>query len=211
MIFSLEIPELQGPQAFPGQLLNVFLGPQCSNYAGQAMLTSFVRFVEAAQMQYHVGSAAAQRFVDESQNLYSFFDASSAFEACIGYMHRAIRCMKAIRSQKEVAVASLALFPKRPAFMADDVQKQLRNVRDAIQHNYEKVFDGSIPQGTPFMLTLAGTEVLTPTADNARQTTKTWNGVEIGEHRISFADISAWLNQMAFAAEAIVTYRPADS
>ena len=78
MIFALNIPKLQAPYAFPGQLLNVFIGPQCPNYAGQAMLTSFVRFVEAARAQYQIGSEAAKKFVNKSQNFYSFFDASSA-------------------------------------------------------------------------------------------------------------------------------------
>jgi hypothetical protein len=172
------------------------------------MLTSFVRFVEAGRAQYRVGRSATQKFVSANQNLYGFVDASTAFETCVGYMHRAIRCMSAILTKSDVAAASRALFPAEPSFMAAAANK-VKNVRDAVQHSYEQVFNGTIPVGTPFMLALAGTEVDTPTTDNPQQTTKTWDGIEIGSHGISFAEMAVWLDQMAEAAEAIVAYRPA--
>ena len=195
VIFALDIPELTGPGAFPGQFVNALLGPQCPSHAGQAMLTSFVRFVEASRAQYRGGRSAAQTFVRENQNLYGFIDASTAFETCNGYMHRAIRCMRAIRSKADVAVAARALFPQRPPFMENAVQNSVRNVRDAVQHSYDRVFSGSVPTGTPFMLALAGTEVPTPTVDNPQQTTMTWDRIEIGIHWVSFADMALWLNQ----------------
>lgn len=205
---ALDIPELTGPRAFPGQFVNALVGPQCPSPAGQAMLTSFVRFVEAARAQYRVGGAAAQTFVSENQNLYGFVDASTAFETCNGYMHRAIRCMRAIRSKPAVSVVANALFPTSPPFMANAVQNSVRNVRDAVQHSYDKVFDGSIVEGTPFMLGLVGTEVSTPTADNPNQTTLTYDGIHIGSQRIHFVNMAVWLDQMAEAAESIVAYHP---
>lgn len=206
MIFALEIPDLQGPVAFPGQFVNALMGPQIKNYAGQAMLTSFVRFVEAARAQYRAGQAAATTF-SGSQNLYGFFDASSAFEACINYMHRAIRCMEVIRKKPEVAEVRESLFVERPPFMVGAVINPIRLVRDAVQHSYERVFRGDVSEGMPFMLVLAGTELPTPAADNSAQTTKTWDRVEIGPFAVRFIDLSSWLDEMARAAESIVNYR----
>lgn len=207
MIFALDIPEPTGPQTFPGIITAALIGNQYPNYQSHAMLISFVRFVEAAHVQYRLGREGAQKWVAAHGSVRSFLDASSAFETCLVSMHRAVRCMRAIRSRAEVSTVAQALFPTRPTFMVGSIQNRLSKVRNAIQHNDEMVFTGQIPAQTAFMLTLAGTDVPTPMPGQPDQTTKTWDSVEIATHRISFTEICGWLEEMSAAAEAISAYQ----
>lgn len=213
MIFADDIPDLTAHQhGFPGHWIRtVFMGSAVGEtYEGRALLSTFVRSVEAALSYYQSGRNDAFAFTRRKDPtkvpFYEFLRASTSFENCIGHMHIAIRCMQKIRSKPVVPREIKDLFSAKPGFMHGSVQNTVRNVRDAVQHGYDKVMDGTISEGSAFTLSLSGIE--TPHPGQSGQTLKTWDRVEVGSHHIRFEDLARWLEEMGDCAERLAAYSP---
>jgi hypothetical protein len=205
----VEIPEItKYANGFPSHWLNItFLGNRPDDYRSLAIVTSFVRLVEGSLVHYHLARDHVFNLwnTHTSLALGSHNLSATYFEDCINSMHRAVLCMKRIRSYPEVPADLKSLFPAKPGFTEDAAANRLRNIRDAIQHMDDNVVKGRIPERTPFMLTATGIE--SPIPDEPNQTLKVIDRLIIGDKAVLFADLAKWLIEMGECADVISKYR----
>ena len=116
MLFKLNLPELsEYPDGFPDYWLNIQLrnNPSTVSYKGRAVITTYVRLVEAAMTEYSEGQSLElhKAWNEDGMGLRDNIRACAYFEACLSNMHRAVRFMIGIRSSRDVPRALKDLFP----------------------------------------------------------------------------------------------------
>lgn len=212
MIVKIEIPELTlYPNGFPlywGS--SIFLtGNRARDYQVTAILSTYIRLVEAAFIQYK----EARRLILKVWSNHSAIEIGAAnhsatnFENCITSMHRSVLCMQKIRGIRAVPDDIKALFPKRPVFAIDTVANRLRDIRNTIQHLDDQVLNGTIPSGAPFTFLATGPESPVLESDQPGQTLKVIDRLAIGSNELLFSDIFNWLKEMGDCAEKISQHR----
>jgi len=214
MIVTIAIPELTlYPDGFPSHWLHIisvgFLGNRLDAYKIHAIITTYVRLVEGAYVHYKNARQHVQAFwnTHDSIAIGSSNLSATYFEDCINSMHRAVLCMKRIRSYPEVPAGLKNLFPKKPQFTTDAVANRIRGIRDAIQHMDELVLKETIPENTPFMLIANGPETPVLDSDQLNQTLKVIDRLTIGSDEVLFAELVTWLHEMGECAEVISKYK----
>jgi hypothetical protein len=211
MIVEIAIPELTlYPDGFPFHWLNiVFLGNRHDDKKIHAISTTYVRLVEGAYVHYKNARQCVQAYWNNHTSVAFVSHNLSAtyFEDCINSMHRAVLCMKRIRSYSEVPADLKNLFPKKPHFTTDAVADRIRRIRDTIQHMDERVMKENIPENTPFMLMANGPEKPVLDSDQPNQTRKVIDRLIIGSDEMLFADLVMWLHEMGECAEVISKYK----
>ncbi len=210
MIVETAMPELTlYPNGFPSHWLNIlFLGNRPDAFKIHAIVTTYVRLVELAYVHYKHARQQVEAFWNHHGSLMigSHNLGATYFEDCINSMHRAVLCMRRIRSFPEVPADLKAIFPDRPTFTTDAVADRIRGIRDAIQHMDERVLKGIIPESTPFMLTASGPEAPFPDSSQPNQTLKVIDRLIIGDREVLFSELIAWLHEMGECAERISKY-----
>ncbi len=208
MIVRTEIPELTVyPDGFPRYWFNLtFTNNRADDYRVNAIVTTYVRLVEAAHTQYREARRLIMGVWDRSLGLYEINHAATQIENCITSMHRAILCMERIRGNANVPVEIKALIPERPGFSTNIVANRLKIIRNTIQHLDDKVLKGIVPQGTPFTFNATGPETAVPDSDQPGQTLKIIDRLVIGKYELPFSDLFNWLVEMGECAEKISRY-----
>jgi hypothetical protein len=211
MKVSIEIPDITDfPNGFPGYWLNnIFKGSISLSYSTNALVTTYIRLVEAALTEYRLGQVRLREFwnTHDSLNLGAIHKSIAHFEACLTDMHRAIRCFNRLRKNRNVPQEfRIFLSLDKLTFVADNVTDRLKNMRDAIHHIEEKVFDGTILDGSSFTLRPDGPE--TPISDEPGQSLKLIDRLTIGDMEITFSELAKWLVEMGHQAEKISGYKP---
>ena len=168
MIFAEEIPALEAfPNGFPGFWLGaVFIGYANDSYEGRALLSNFVRHVEAAYRHYREGRRQALEFIHRDAShlpIYEFMNASTDFEECLDHVYRAMQCMQGIIRSQLVPQRIRDLFANKPAFSTKSNLTDVSDLRDCAQHTYDKIRKGELKAGGPFVLAMDGREE--PVAD----------------------------------------------
>ncbi len=152
MIVNIEIPELEErPDGFPAYWLqSFFIGTVSNNFQIYALANTYIRLVEASAVEYRLGRAKVEEFwnTHDSFNLTAMHRCIAHFDACVLDVHRALRCYIRLRKHKELSQSFIAMLTEdRPAFIADQVTKKVREVRNEIHHLEEKVMNGRIQRG----------------------------------------------------------------
>ena len=211
MIFAENIPPLDVfPNGFPGFWLgSVFIGYANDSYEGRALLSNYVRHVEAAFRHYRRGRAEALQFIQRDAShlpIYEFMNASTDFEECIDHVYRAMQCMQGIIRSQSVPQPLRDLFSSKPAFVARANMTMVSDLRDSAQHTYDKIRRGKLQAGGPFVLAMDGREEPISDPSNPNQILKTWDRLSIGTYSITFDQVVEWLTEMGNCAERITSY-----
>ncbi|HPF59719.1 MAG TPA: hypothetical protein P5149_03745 [Candidatus Competibacteraceae bacterium] len=210
MYISIEVPEIcEYPQGFPKYWLkSMFIGTVSQNYQVNALVGTYIRLVEAALVEYQLGTSMLQKFwgTHTSINLRAMYRSISHFESCLLDMHRAINCYRRLRRHKDQHPLCLALNIEKPSFAADPVADQLRLIRNEIYHLDEAVIDGRVQEGQPFALKPDGPE--TPHPIELNQTIKSIDRLIIGQRELLFSSLAEWLTEMGRYAEKIADFGP---
>jgi len=185
-----------------------FVGSPSQSQQVNALASTYMRLVEAAIVEYGMGSVALRQFWAESASMHlsAMHRSISHFETCISDMHRSISAYRRLRNHVARDELSVYLAAHKPTFVSDKVAFQVRNMRDAIHHLEEKVIKGEVADGQPIALKPEGPEVPHPTEPN--QTIKTFDRLAIGPYELTFSNIAAWLYEMAVVADSIAQYDP---
>ena len=179
-----------------------FVGSPSQNHQVNVLASTYMRLVEAATVEYGLGSAALRQFWSKpSLGLRVMHRSISHFESCISDMHRAISAYRHLRNHRARDSLSVYLTDQKPAFISDKIAFQIRNMRDAIHHLEDKVMKGEVTEGQSIALKPDGAEVAHPT--ESCQTIKTFDRLVIGPHELTFSDIAAWLQEMLTVAARI--------
>lgn len=183
-----------------------FVGSPSQNHQVNALASTYMRLVEAATVEYGLGSAALRQVWSghSSLGLAAMHRSISHFESCISDMHRAISAYRHLRNHKVRDSLSVYLSDQKPAFVSDKIAFPIRNMRDAIHHLEDKVIKGEVAEGQSIALRPDGAEVPHPT--EAGQTIKTFDRLVIGPHELTFSNIAAWLHEMSSVAARIAQY-----
>ena len=210
MLVDFNLPEVLEPdEAISTYLVRYyFVGSPSQNHQVNALASTYMRLVEAAIVEYRLGSAALQQVWSNhsSLGLRAMHRSISHFESCISDMHRAIAAYRRLRSHPDRDPLSVYLADQKPAFISDKIAFQIRDMRDAVHHLEEKVVKGEVAEGQPIALKPEGPEVAHPT--ESHQTIKTFDRLEIGPHDLTFSDISNWLSEMSTVATRIAQFDP---
>lgn len=206
MILDLKIPEAPAEGKFlPGFWINLtLLGNGPEDYRARALVSSFIRLVEAANSQYVQGKLHVERFwsTHDSIALSSLTLGGSYFENCVNSLHRAAGCAERVRTGPFVPQQVRNIFKPCPLFLRPATLDPMNELRNTIQHMRDAVLSGEIPAGTPFMLTPGGSE--TPVeGDEPGQTLKTIDRLEIGALSVKFSSLHSWLQSAGRIAEKI--------
>jgi hypothetical protein len=209
MYVSIEVPEIEEyPNGFPLHWLKVlFIGSVSSSFQIRTLVTTYIRLVEAALVEYRLGQSKLKEYwgTHASINWGAIQRAISHFESCLSNMHRAINCFTRLRRHRELPDdLRLALNEERPRFVAAQISDQLRAIRNDIHHLEELVMDGRLQEGQAFTLMPDGPETPHPTEPN--QTIKTIDRLVIAQHELQFSNLATWLIEMGRFAEKIVAY-----
>ncbi len=202
-----DINEFQN--GFPGYWLQkLFINPISATCQISSLITTFVRLVEAALVEYRLGAQNLKEYFNtrSSINLGAMNRSVSHYESCLSDMHRATKCFTRLRRNKDLPDdLRRVLSEQRPRFVADYVFERIRSFRNEIHHTEEHLMDGRIPQGQPFAVMPDGPVVPHPT--EANQTIKTIDRLVIGQLELKFSDLAVWLGEMGRFAEKISTYQ----
>jgi len=208
MYMSIEIPEIDDyPKGFPAfWLKTLFVGTVSQNYQVNALASTYVRLVEAALIEYGLGSSKLREFWDthDSFNLGAMHRCISHFESCLSDMQRAINCYRRLRRNRNQDPLSVALNTEKAGFVTDAVADQVRNMRNEIHHLDENLIEGRLQQGQWIALRLDGPERPHPT--EAQQTIKSIDRLAIAGRELLFSDLSTWLTEMAHVADKIANF-----
>ncbi len=208
MRIELGLPDLaEFPKGFPDYWLNItFTNNQPIPYKVRAIITTYVRLVEAAIIEYRQARSLMHSVWNDSLStrLGDHHRAAANFEACITNMHRAVRFMIQIRHRTDIPTELKKRIPQKPQFTEYRISNRIRNVRDAIHHLDEKIIEGSLSDNAPFALQATGPE--TPIPEEPGQTLKSIDRLKIGRLEIKFVELHKWLVEMGHCAEHISQY-----
>jgi hypothetical protein len=208
MYMSIEVPEIaEYAKGFPAfWVKTLFVGTVSQNFQVNALASTYVRLVEAALVEYRLGSSKLKEFWDthESLNLSAMHRCIAHFESCLSDMLRAINCYRRLRRNKDQDPLSLALNAERATFAADAVADQVRNMRNEIHHLDEKLIEGRLQEGQWIALRPDGPERPHPT--EAQQTIKSIDRLAIAGRELLFSDLATWLKEMGYVADKIANF-----
>lgn len=209
MKIALNIPDVdQFGRGFDEYWLRLMLGSFSDSYATNALTANYLRLVEAALQEYRLAKVEVNEFWSrhDSIPLGAMHRAIAHYESCIVDMHRAILCFKRLRKSPSVPLDLRSILQnENRTLRTDTTNKLLKDIRDAIQHLEEKVLNGDIPAGTPFMLNPTGPE--TPIPAEPSQTLKTIDRLTIGNLEVEFEQLARWLAELGSCARTISRYR----
>ena len=209
MYVQIDLPEVPVPAAIANYWLNYFFTASPSqNYQVNALASTFMRLVEAAIVEYRMGSAALREVWNNhtSLGLGAMHRSIAHFESCLSDMHRATNAYRRLRRHRAKDPLSLFLSEEKPAFATDSIAQHLRLMRDGIHHLEEMVVEGRIAEGQPIALKPDGPEVPHPT--EAGQTVKTFDRLVIGDRVVAFQSIATWLGEMSAIAARVSQFDP---
>lgn len=212
MHVEFDIPEInEYPKGFPGYWLKtLFIQSPSERYQINALTSTYVRLIEAAMVEYRLGSEKLKEFWKthdhDSLNLGAMHRSVSHFEACVSNMYRATNCFRRLRRDREQDPLSLHLNKEKPNFATDSVSRRFKSIRNEVHHLEEMVMDGRIADGQSFALSPNGPEVPHPTEEN--QTIKTIDRLVIGDNEVLFRELASWLLEMAAYADKIAEFLP---
>jgi len=205
---SIEVPEIaEYPNGFPTfWVKTLFVGTVSPNFQVNALAATYVRLVEAALVEYKLGSSKLKEFWDthDSLNLSAMHRCIAHFESCLSDMFRAINCYRRLRRHKGQDPLSLALNAERATFAGDPVADQVRLMRHEIHHLEENLIEGRLQEGQRIALRPDGPERPHPT--EAQQTIKTIDRLAIAGRELLFSDLATWLREMARVADKIANF-----
>lgn len=208
MIIDFALPEISEPSTAISDywLRYFFVGSPSQNYQVNVLASTYMRLVEAAIVEYQLGSEALRKVWSDSSSfgVRAMHRSISHFESCISNMHRAIAAYRRLRSHPDRDQLSVHLADVKPAFLSDKIANQLRNMRDAVHHLDEKVVNREVTLGQPMALKPDGVEVPHPTEEG--QTIKTFDRLVIGPHMVKFSDVADWLTEMSAVAAKIAQF-----
>jgi hypothetical protein len=211
MYVTVEVPEInEYTNGFPQFWSKmIFFGSNTISSQINALLTTYVRLVEAALVEYSLGHSKLKEYFDThtSFNLSAIHRAISHFESCLSNMHRAINCFTRLRRHRDLPESlRLALNEEKPLFIANQISDKLREIRNDIHHIEESIMDGRIQEGQFITLNPDGPE--TPHPSEPDQTIKTIDRLIIAQRELHFSSLATWLTEMGRIAEKIAAYDP---
>ena len=207
MYVEFDLPVIPVPDTVANYWLNYyFTGSPSLNYQINALASTYMRLVEAAIIEYRMGSAALREFwnTHTSVNMSAMHRSIAHFESCLSDMHRATRAYRSLRRHRSIDPLSVFMANERPAFATDSIAEQFGLMRNAIHHLDELVVEGHIAEGQPIALKPEGPEV--PHQTELGQTIKTFDRLSIGDRSVTFRSIATWLSEMSAIATKISQY-----
>jgi len=192
-----EVPELSGLSKKSAlYTLNRFLrggGPK--DHVSYALTINFVRELDLAIHAYNEARKAIIEFPKDRQTLQFglFILASGYFEQCIDLIRKAVLCLKAIKSHKDVPLDLKRQIQRGLKVLSGGAEKKCTEMRHAIQHLEEKIQKGEIVQGQS--LSLFPKE----------------KSIELGNCEITYVEIFEWLGELNEVSELFANYFEKDA
>ena len=211
MYVEFEVPDVTFDLRLLGSywLKMMFIGGVELDFQHRALLSSFVRLVEAAVIEYRSGRAALFEYwsTHNAIALGAMHRSSSHFESCITDMHRATNCIRHLRRRQDLPEDLAKLLQgRRPSFVGGSASGQMRKFRDEIHHLDEMIVDGRVTAGQSIALRPDGPEVAHPSEKN--QTIKTIDRIRIADRELRLPDVVSWLTEMCGVGLQIANYGP---
>ncbi len=170
----------------------IFLRAGPKEYKAYALVVNFIRLVDNAVTEYKLGRKSLLLYGRASLSLgmNHYLDAGSHFEISIDKTHRAIKHLQKLKGLKDPSLQPFrSLIPKQMPILSTSATKQVRDMRDAIQHLYEDIVSGKIIQGQSLML-------------DPKQ-----EQLELGQFHILYSDLAMWLRNLHELSSDLAKFR----
>lgn len=194
-------------KGFPNFWLNEIFGkPFTKDAQVHALAVTYVRLVEAAIIEYHLGVEKISEYFATSQsiNFGAAHRSVSHFESCLSNMYRISKTFRRLRRIDDPLPRALNA-AARPTFATDAVASRFHQARHDVHHMEERITGDDFVDGQPYSLIPGGPEAPHPTEEG--QTNKLIDRVTILDREITFDEIVGWLNEMGRFAQMISDFR----
>ena len=159
-----------------GKLLGVH-GPPTQR--GMQIADGYVQLVEKTVLEYIDARDKLIAFVRDGYD-DDYHRAQDHFESCINSLHRAILYLERLRRKgfRQLDGTPFIPRPRDLEVIRQDVQKQVRVLRDACEHLDDDIINGTFPLNAEVAIHLG------------------WEQAQLGEARIRYDELSAWITQL---------------
>lgn len=140
----------------------------------RALRWGYLRLVDKCTYEYSRGRELLQAFVSSKPSedrIGIMLHAANHFETCIGSLHRAAKYLEALRRDR-----TGPKIPRNIAVLRDI--GRIRNVRDAIEHTDEDIWEQRISLGDPHVLQVKET------------------GLALRKEEISYQELAKWIQDL---------------
>lgn len=192
MKLKYHIPDLSAlrPRSTALSINRIFRGAGPKDIEAYALTMNFVRLVDLSISEYQAGREAIQQFASEHESLAlgRGFASAGHFELCMGSIKRAMNFLKSLRGSPSVPQSLKNLLPRSTIVLTGVIEGKITGIRNAIQHLDAKIQRGDIDKGQALSLM--------PMEEQ----------LELGEHIVSYADLSQWLKELHELSSKLVYY-----
>ena len=126
---------------------------------------------------------------NESLSTHMVIIAAGHFEMCISTLNRVTTYLENIKAHPKVAQPLKDSLPRSLSILNGHSQKQITDMRHAIEHLENRIQRGEIASGQSLCIF--------PIAD----------GLELGRHKITFSDLALWISEAHECSKIIAEYR----
>ena len=171
-------------------LRRIFQSAGPKEYRANALQLNAVRLADMALSEYSAGRDAILHFHTEprGKKIKFIFRAAGHFESCIWALQRFVKHANVLRRAQFVPADLKQLVPRYLSFLRPSAEEQIKDLRDTLAHFEERTLEGKLPPGSVTML-LA-----------------TSDGLSLGDHSLSWDDLTAWLRDMHKCASHLADY-----
>src|SRR5436309_1771186 len=188
MSLQYNIPDLSALRTFRVSFAAEKIFSSDRDYETYALLMNLMRLMDLAIREYESGRRVLDEFKTRSGSimLSPIFLASGHFEECASTLKRLINYVKVIRSHPKVPEHLKTLLPGKLTVLRGQVEKQITDMRDAIQHLENRIYKGEITPGDAICLE------------------PSQHGLNLGKHKVLYADLAGWLQELHSHAEKLL-------
>ncbi len=203
MRIEFNMPEIDDSPIQLGRLLaRTFQGKGPRVYRDNAILENLTRLAYHAAVEYNLGRAGTLKYWRSggtTLQLSAILRASTHFETCITNVHRAIKHVTTIRQNDQILPDSRNALAGHLGIYDRSLQERVRHLRNAIQHQEERVLSGQIGEGENISIVASGDK--TPNGDG---TLMTIDRLELGKERVKFEELVACIRELRNSADALI-------
>lgn len=188
----ISLPDLGGlaPHSVRMAARRIFQSGGAQEHIPYVLQLNAVRLADSCIREYELGREAVRQYHEERESLGIGYllRASCHFENCIWHLERFTKHSIALRSDRSAPGDLKALIPRTLSFL--DKEGLVTQLRHTLAHMERDALNGALPQGSNIMLLAVS------------------DGLEVGSHLLSWADLEILLRDVHACASALADYLP---
>lgn len=169
----------------PTAMLNVVLGGgRLTKPKATAYYWGFIRIVDKVVYEYQLARESLENAIARDKRMTSYFRCISHLETCVQSLRRAVQYLEGLKRCR-VPV------DRTTRRLIESCFKEIKNIRDEIEHIDEDIHKEVVPEGEPLALIITDDE----------------KSIQIASHSLSFDRLSTVISSLYTVAQDLSRYR----